>query len=192
MTARSNRRSSRAVCFCTFRLPGPGVLPSHPSIPPMASQALAHVGIAHIPASVLSHLPMRTLRSRRWRAALAVLLLLVGALAPALERMSCSMGCPTVIAIGSVEGCCSGDPEHHDGPTFRSACCTVDRTAPEHHAFTTVDAPIHLIAPEAPGAMTFGVNPRVAVEPCGERRPSTRPPPLLTAERLSLERSYLI
>jgi hypothetical protein len=133
---------------------------------------------------------MKALRSCRWLASAVALLLLLGTAAPALERMSCSMGCPTVIGIGQVEDCCSGELDHHDGPVLSSTCCELERTAPEHQAFTTERvmpgftfiASAELPVPPVPclldGAPHSGCTPS--------------PPPLLLGERLSRVGSYLI
>lgn len=134
---------------------------------------------------------MKHLRSRRWPAVWAMLILLLGTMAPALERMSCAMGCPTVVGIGTVEHCCAGGPENHDAPALVSDCCDVERTAPEHHVFTSENAMAHwvpvVLAVEMPLVASATVD--EVLEGYGL---CTRPPPLLTAERLSLEGIYLI
>lgn len=118
-------------------------------------------------------------------------LLLLGTAAPALERMSCSMGCPSEVGIGSIEDCCPEEHDDHESGLMADDCCDVERAAPEHHAFTHENTfffdgalaqateHIALNIPQATQA-----EPGYALDP--------RPPPLLTAERLSRVRSFLI
>lgn len=121
-----------------------------------------------------------------------MLLLLLGTMAPALERMSCAMGCPTVVGIGTVEHCCAGGPENHDSPALASDCCDVERTAPEHHAFTSENAMAHLVHVALATELPMLAVPVAVDGALAGYRLCTRPPPLLTAERLSLEGVYLI
>lgn len=134
---------------------------------------------------------MKTLRTHRLFAVLAMWLLLLGTAAPALERLSCSMGCPSTVGIGSIEDCCADEHEDHGSALMAGDCCDVERTAPEHHAFTSENTTIHfeLLA----NAFERGT---LVVPIAADARPGyglrMRPPPLLTAERLSLVSSFLI
>jgi len=134
---------------------------------------------------------MKSPRTHRCFAVLAMCLLLLGTAAPALERLTCSMGCPTTIGIGSVEDCCTDEHEEHGSAFLPGDCCDVERTAPEHHAFITENASLHF------DLFTHAVEQDARVIPPNtEAFPGyglcTRPPPLLTAERLSLVSAFLI
>ncbi len=101
------------------------------------------------------------------------------------------MGCPTSIGIGSVEDCCVDEHEDHASAFLPGDCCEVERTAPEHHAYTTENTTIQfeLLANSTErGTMIvpIGVDAFPGYGLC------MHPPPLLTAERLSLVSCYLI
>ncbi len=134
---------------------------------------------------------MKPTRKHRLFAVLAMCLLLLGTAAPALERLSCSMGCPTTVSIGSVEGCC---PEEHEDPgssLMAADCCDVERTAPAHHAFTTENTTIHFeLLANAADRHALVVPVTTAAFPGYGLCP--RPPPLLTTERLSLVSAFLL
>ena len=134
---------------------------------------------------------MKSLRTHRWLAALAALLLLLGTAAPALVRMSCLSGGHTVVSIGQAEDCCPKDQPHHDGAQLRARCCEMERTAPERDAFTTESgfsfATVFMRTPEA--HLWPASHPMAAISGYGF---TSRSPPLLTTERLSRVCGFLI
>lgn len=123
---------------------------------------------------------------------LATLLLLLGTAAPALERLSCSMGCPTTVGFGEVEDCCA-EGHHEQGPSlFADDCCDVERAAPEHQAFTTPNGKVTL---PVPFAFTVNVEPPPTssfVHVATSYETTTHPPPLLGGARLSRIGTFLI
>lgn len=134
---------------------------------------------------------MRALRAHRLPAILAMWLLLLGTATPALERLSCSMGCPTVLGIGEVEDCCPGGHDEHGSTLMAGDCCDVERAAPEHHAFTHENH-VLITVPPVQVNMHLAVS---ATDPTAisvVRGLGSRPPPLLTLERLSRVSTFLI
>jgi hypothetical protein len=134
---------------------------------------------------------MKVLRSHRWLAALAAILLLVGTAAPALVRMDCLSSGHTVVSIGQAEDCCPPDQDHQKGPQIHAICCEFQRTVPERMAFHVETAP------SAVAAFERASEPRTDPAPCLLDATKSyglmaHPPPLLTAERLSQVGSFLI
>ncbi len=134
---------------------------------------------------------MNAFRTHRWLAIVAACLLLLGTSAPALERLSCSMGCATTIGIGSVEDCCADEHDDHGSAFLPDDCCDVERTAPEHHAYTTETTTI-LSGPLANTTERVSLDLPVLLDASLAYGLCMRPPPLLTTERLSLVSSYLL
>ena len=134
---------------------------------------------------------MKTLRAHRLFAVLAMWLLLLGTAAPALERLRCSMGCPTTVGIGTVEDCCPEGHDEHGSAIVAGDCCDVERTAPEHHAFTAESgsSPIDLLASASERS---ALSAPIAIGDLVGYGLSSRPPPLLTTERLSRTGRFLI
>lgn len=131
------------------------------------------------------------MRSYRWLAPLAALLLLVGTAAPALVRMSCLSGGHTVLSIGQADDCCPEEERSPEGAQFQGVCCEFDRTAPNRTAFNVEVGPSFVAGITHPVFARIDAASPLHVPSCGYGL-STRPPPLLTGERLSQVGSFLI
>lgn len=134
---------------------------------------------------------MKSLRSHRWLAAFTVLLLLMGTAMPALVRMHCLSGGHTVLSLGQADDCCPEDEEENRGPVFRAMCCEFERTAPERTDFTMGSGPSSPIATAAVPGVVIEFPAAISTDLAGSAV-SSRPPPLLLAERLSQVGSYLL
>ncbi len=76
---------------------------------------------------------MRMLRTKGL-AFLAMLVLLLGTAAPAMARMTCVMGGPSVLSVGQAEECVPTD-HAHEATTVQATCCEVLQANPAHAAF---------------------------------------------------------
>lgn len=119
------------------------------------------------------------------------MLLLLGTAMPALVRMTCLSGGHTVLSIGQAEDCCPEEPSTPEGAQLEAICCEFERTAPSRTDFhvesgPTLVAVAHLIAVSSV-EMIVPVH-----DPAIRYAFTSRPPPLLTAERLSQVGSLLI
>jgi len=134
---------------------------------------------------------MKALRTDKWLALLAALLLLMGTAAPALVRMSCLSGGHTVLSFGQADDCCPEEEQAPEGAQFHAVCCDVERTAPNHDAFNVESGP------SVAAAIAYPVFARIDAfsplhVPLRGYGLSTRPPPLLIGERLSQVGCFLI
>lgn len=134
---------------------------------------------------------MMSLRTYRWLAPLAALLLLLGTAAPALVRMSCLSGGHTVLSIGQADDCCPEEEQSPEGAQFQAVCCEYDHTVPNHTAFNVEVGPSVVAAITHPVLTRIDPASMVRYPLCGYGF-SNRPPPLLTGERLSQVGSFLI
>lgn len=134
---------------------------------------------------------MKALRSHRWLAAFAALLLLLCTAAPALVRMNCLSSGHSVVSIGQAEDCCPPDQDHPKGAQIQAVCCEFQCTAPERTAFHVETAPSIVSAFERAPEPGTGFTPGLLDTQKGYRL-IAQPPPLLIAERLSQLGSFLI
>ena len=134
---------------------------------------------------------MKALRSHRWLASFAALLLLLGTAAPALVRMNCLSSGRSVVSIGQADDCCPPDAEHPKGAQIQAVCCEFQRPAPERTAFHVESAPSIVAAFERSPDKGIGFAPSLLDAPKGSGL-MAHPPPLPTAERLSNLGSFLI
>ena len=82
---------------------------------------------------------MHSLRSLRSKglSVLAMLVLLLGTAAPALARMTCTMGGPSIVSFGQAEECAPVD-HSHPVTTVQATCCEVLQARPQRSDFVTV------------------------------------------------------
>ncbi len=116
-------------------------------------------------------------------AVMAMLLLLLGTAAPALARMTCVMGGPSILSLGQAKECTPVDHEHPE-TTVSATCCEVLQTQPQRTDFV----PAASVLMPVLGAV---VMPAVVV-PSQIRGPEvprerllSRPPPLACERRLA-------
>lgn len=133
--------------------------------------------------------PLRSLRSKGL-SVLAMLLLLLGTAAPALARMTCIMGGPSIVSFGQPEDC---SPVDHSHPvtTVQATCCKVLQTNPQRSDFVpAVSAMVPvLFAMVLPAA----IIPAEIVTPVIRRDAMfSRPPPLARSQRLATTGVFLI
>jgi hypothetical protein len=121
---------------------------------------------------------------------LAMLLLILGTAAPALARMTCVMGGPSILSLGQAEDCAPVDHEH-PVTTVSATCCEVLQTQPQRTAFmqgTGAFVPVLFgaaLPPVPPLALT--------ATPFVWRDAQTfGPPPLMQSRRLAAFRTFLI
>lgn len=119
-----------------------------------------------------------------------MLVLLLGTAAPALARMTCVMGGPSIVSFGQAKDC---SPVDHAQPftTVQATCCEVLQTDPQRSDFvpaTGVMIPV-LFAMVLPAA----IMPAEIIAPMVRRDASfTRPPPLERSQRLAATGVFLI
>ena len=135
---------------------------------------------------------MHSLRSLRSKglSVLAMLVLLLGTAAPALARMTCTMGGPSIVSFGQAE---ESAPVDHSHPvtTVQATCCEVLQARPQRSDFVTVASamvPV-LFAMILPAA----IIPAEIVAPVVRRDAIfSRPPPLAHSQRLATTGVFLI
>lgn len=134
---------------------------------------------------------MERARIAKWGPVVAAILLLATTAMPALVRMRCVNSGHTTTSIGQVAGCCSEHGHEGEGPVVHATCCEVDRTAPDHAAFTlraSFPIPAALAVEDTHELVT-----RLSLCSAGASyRLTSRPPPRSTPQRLSLSGSYLL
>ena len=133
--------------------------------------------------------PLRSLRSKGL-SFLAMLVLLLGTAAPAVARMTCIMGGPSILSIGQAEEC---SPVDHSHPmtTVQATCCEVLQANPQRSDFVpAVSAMVPvLFAMLLPAA----IIPAEIVTPVVRRDAMfSRPPPLARSQRLATTGVFLI
>lgn len=121
---------------------------------------------------------MRMLRTKGL-AFLAMLVLLLGTAAPAMARMTCVMGGPSVLSVGQAEECIPTD-HAHEATTVQTTCCEVLQTNPAHAAFVPAGGawlPL-LFATDVPVAAAPEILLETPIAP-GQGHFVQVPPPLL-------------
>ncbi len=119
-----------------------------------------------------------------------MLLLLMGTAAPALARMTCVMGGPSVLSVGMAEDCGPVDHEH-PVTTVSATCCEVLQTQPQRANFVpaaSVGLPV-LLAVELPAVI---VPAQMAVPAAFLDVRFSHPPPLSCDQRLATFGTFLI
>lgn len=143
----------------------------------------------HSHVSLLFMHPMRSLRSKGL-SVLAMLVLLLGTVAPAMARMTCIMGGPSILSIGQAEECSPVD-HAHPTPTVQATCCEVLQANPQRSSFVPASSamvPV-LVAVVLP-AVVIPAEVAAPVVLCDVR--FSRPPPLARSQRLATFGSYLL
>jgi len=132
---------------------------------------------------------MRSLRGKGL-SLVAMLVLLLGTAAPALARMTCVMGGPSVMTIGLATDCAPVD-HHHPVTTVKATCCEVLQAQPQRTDF--VPAANHMVPTLFAMAMPASVC-RVDVIAPVVRSDAwfSRPPPLPRSQRLASTGVFLI
>lgn len=133
--------------------------------------------------------PLRSLRSKGL-SVLAMLVLVLGTAAPALARMTCIMGGPSILSVGQAEACSPVD-HAHPVTTVQAACCEVLQANPQRPDFVPV--------PSATVPVLFAMLLPAVVIPAKIAAPvvrrdahSSRPPPLARSQRLATTGVFLI
>lgn len=133
--------------------------------------------------------PLRSLRSKGL-SVLAMLVLVLGTAAPALARMTCIMGGPSILSIGEAEDC---SPVDHTHPvtTVQATCCEVLQAHPQRSDFVP--------AANAMVPVLFAMTLPAVIVPAemaetGVRSDArfSRPPPLARSQRLATTGVFLI
>lgn len=132
---------------------------------------------------------MRSLRSHGL-SVLAMLLLLLGTAAPALARMTCVMGGPSILSLGQAEDCSPMDHEHPI-TTVTATCCNVLQTNPQRTDFVPA---AHVVMPllVAVALPTVIIPMEVAAPAVRLDARFSRPPPMACSERLAAFGTFLI
>ncbi|MBK6409716.1 MAG: hypothetical protein IPF78_08455 [Flavobacteriales bacterium] len=133
--------------------------------------------------------PLRSLRSKGL-SVLAMLVLLLGTAAPALARMTCTMGGPSIVSFGQAEECAPVD-HSHPVTTVQATCCEVLQARPQRSDFVTVASamvPV-LFAMILPAVI---IPAEIAAPVVRSDARFSRPPPLAHSQRLATTGVFLI
>ena len=132
---------------------------------------------------------MRSLRGKGL-SLVAMLVLLLGTAAPALARMTCVMGGPSVMTLGQATDCTPVD-HHHPVTTVKATCCEVLQAQPQRTDF--VPAANHMVPALFALVLPASISASEVIAPF--LRPDawfSRPPPLLRSQRLASTGVFLI
>ena len=175
-------------------------LNAHNSVAPNAERLYRHFGFPSIRVlqlkpckpyhvSLQSMHPLRSLRSKGL-SVLAMLVLLLGTAAPALARMTCIMGGPSILSVGQAEDC---SPVDHAHPitTVQGTCCEVLQANPQRSSF--VPASSAMVPVLVAVVLRAVIVPAEIVAPVILRDARfSRPPPLARSQRLATFGTFLI
>ncbi len=133
--------------------------------------------------------PLRSLRSKGL-SVLAMLVLVLGTAAPALARMTCIMGGPSILSIGQAEDCSPVD-HAHPVTTVQATCCEVLQANPQRSSFVPTSSamvPV-LVAVVLPAVI---VPAEIAAPVVLRDARFAGPPPLARSQRLATFGTFLI
>lgn len=133
--------------------------------------------------------PLRSLRSKGL-SVFAMLVLLLGTAAPAMARMTCIMGGPSILSVGQAEDCSSVD-HSHPITTVQATCCEVLQANPQRADFVPAASamvPV-LFAMVLPAAI---IPAEIAAPVVRRNAHFSRPPPLARSLRLATTGVFLI
>lgn len=125
---------------------------------------------------------MQRKSTRRWTTALMAVVLLWGTSGISFSRMTCLMSGHASYAFGLMDDCCpTGQSET---PAFKATCCDFGSVANEVDDVVQGHPLARSLSPHSDAAIAAAA-PRLSVVRGAENWLATRPPPLLTRERLS-------
>jgi hypothetical protein len=119
-----------------------------------------------------------------------MLVLVLGTAAPALARMTCIMGGPSILSIGQAEDCSPVD-HAHPVTTVQATCCEVLQANPQRSSFVPTSSamvPV-LVAVVLPAVI---VPAEIAAPVVLRDARFARPPPLACSQRLATFGTFLI